>query len=176
MQSINLAVRTELLETPPAPVEGPAGDDELRILLSFRLATPLDYYIDSPARPKSPRPATSPRGGLLAPPATPRRISRSASVSFLDLLRRVKDGAKWNHENPKGAPPPEISKVVYNLAIAIALNECGETITDLPHDKLDRNLRWALGRPWIDSRLPPVFERGRERLRARRGAVNGGSG
>jgi hypothetical protein len=172
LQSINLAIRSgQILASAPAVVPEAIQDDELRILLSFRISTPLAYFVEgfeSTIRRKTrkdealARSATPVCLATLLEPAS----DLDASIDRPELFRRLKKSAKWNHQKAEDGTPPEISKVIYNLAIVLALTETGERITDLKDANLVKNFRWLLTRPWLDARLRPVFERGLAQLGA----------
>ena len=127
-------------------------DDELRILLSFRLSTPLAYYVEGletairPRRwkgqPLDPKPAPLCLASLL-------ESDRDESVDRPALFRMLKKSAKWNHHKGEDGTPPDISKVIYNLAIVLAMTETGERITDLKDANLVKNFRWLLTRAWL---------------------------
>jgi DNA-directed RNA polymerase specialized sigma24 family protein len=172
LHSINLAVRTEQIvprAASKAPPPDAMPDDELRILLNFRLSTPLAYYVeglDSAIRPKQrkevpldPKPAPLCLATLL-------EASRDKSIDRPALYRMLKKSAKWNHHKGEDGTPPDISKVIYNLAIVLAMIESGERITDLKDADLVKNFKWVLTREWLDPRLKPVFERGLKQLGA----------
>ena len=171
--SINLAVRTELIRAVDAePIPPAMRDDELRILLSFRLSTPLEYYVTGLARAARARTRRKGQGEAAVRPSAPPTLltlltpasTADGALEREDLYRLIKKSAKWNHNNAGDTMPPEISKVIYNLAIVLALTECGVRITDLKDANLIKNLRWLLSRSWLDSRLRPVFERGLKHL------------
>jgi RNA polymerase sigma-70 factor (ECF subfamily) len=197
--SMNLTGHSDVLDDwTAAPLARTLGDDELRILLSFRLAMPLDYYLgpldNLPRRPKAgasgrldglSKPAApltlqslltpgSEPYGLLKPaaPLTLQSLLTPGSEPLggieeairLDLFRRLKRFAKWNHENGGKAIPRGISEVIYNLAIVLALLHCRTRISELGDAALVRNLRWTLARPWIDTPLRSVFRRGLQDL------------
>jgi DNA-directed RNA polymerase specialized sigma24 family protein len=161
---------------PAAALARTLGDDELRILLSFRLSMPLDYYLgpldDLARRPKE---WASGHLGRLSKPAAPltlRSLLEPGSEPMggieeairLELFRRIKRFARWNHENGDRAVPPGISEVIYNLAIVLALLHCQARISDLGDAALIKNVRWTLARPWIDPPLRSVFRRGLQHL------------
>jgi RNA polymerase sigma factor (sigma-70 family) len=172
LHSINLAVRTEQIVPKASLTEPPADamhDDELRILLSFRLSTPLAYYVEGLETAIRPRKR---KGQTLDPKRAPVCLAslleadRDESIDRPALYRMLKKSAKWNHHKGEDGTPPDISKVIYNLAIVLALTETGERITDLKDANLVKNFRWLLTRAWLDPRLRPVFERGLEQLGA----------
>ncbi len=142
------------------------GDDELSLLLSFRLSMPFADYLGDRYGPEF----EGSLGGTEDSSGAPRRLldlvewrpyaSNAKGVSnteLLTLLGRLKGVAKWTHNHPNHAFPPQISILIYNLSIALALVHCGQRIGNLPIDQLRQNLRWSLDRPWLDDRLRPIF-------------------
>lgn len=82
----------------------------------------------------------------------------------LALLRMVKDFAKLNRIQNRGALPPEVAVVIYYAAIAAALLRHGEAISNLAPTQLLKGIVWALERPWLDGSLEDLFRETRRRL------------
>jgi hypothetical protein len=68
----------------------------------------------------------------------------------VELLRLVKEFAKFNRDQPESLLPPEIASVLYYLSIAAALARWEERISALSDDELQRGFAWAMSQNWID--------------------------
>jgi hypothetical protein len=60
--------------------------------------------------------------------------------------------------------PAEVTQVLYNLAIALALTRCDVRIDSLPPEAVRRNFAWVSTRPWLTRELRPVFAEALRRL------------
>jgi hypothetical protein len=149
-------------------------EDELSILLSSRLEVPLALtlgvdalalYVPSTGRRK-------PRQG-----GTDRRILRSLCLLTLidpgdedtaalpeadvvGLLARLKSWAKQLHRNRDHAVPAVLAGLVYTVANVLALVRYRVVLHTLHPTQLANNIRWFLGRAWLDARPRPVLEEG----------------
>ena len=151
------------------------GDDELKILLSFRLELPLVEMMDAaelnrfvpPSSPLwfKPEDATdTPRTRRARPlclmsliEPTPQEASALAKVNVLGLLNRLKNLAKQLHQRPDHAIPEVISQLLYTLVNAVALVRHAAEIHTVGEPQMLKNLRWFLNRTWMDDRLRPLF-------------------
>ncbi|QEH38451.1 hypothetical protein OJF2_70540 [Aquisphaera giovannonii] len=139
-------------------------EDELRVLMDFRLALPLEAFLGEIA-PR--REWTDTRGRDLtlralveAPPALP-------PDAWVGLLNQIRSAAKAHHASPDHGVPAQISRVVYNLTVALALVRCDSRIARLRDDQLRGNFRQMLAYPWLTPSLRPVFEAALHRLDGR---------
>lgn len=166
--------------------------DELRVLLGFWLAMPLEDYLGPLAEigPHAARAGLAPRGAGKMPP----RASTFSLLSIIDdahplpnyelvaLLQRLKTFAKRVHNavrpghnavrpgreaaRREHSMPAEVAQTLYNLAGVLALVRCDTRIDSLSDAQLRKNLVWALDEPWLDPRLRPVFAPAIDRLTA----------
>lgn len=86
----------------------------------------------------------------------------------LDLLRRVKDFAKFNRFDAASPLPPEVALLLYYGTIAVALIRLNQRITHLSDEDLRDGLAWVLRQPWVDERTLCLFRDGLDHLRAGR--------
>ncbi len=143
--------------------ENTLSDDELEILLSFRLRMPLDVFLGggSKSRSGSGRSSHIKKIYQLSVFDLVEQSGDSSNLpraDLLELLARIKRVAKWNHAKPHPGLPAEISILVYTLANTLAVHRCNERIGSITDKQLAKNIRWSLDRPWVDSRLRPVLE------------------
>lgn len=68
----------------------------------------------------------------------------------VELLRLVKEFAKFNRDQPESLLPPEVASVLYYLSIAAALARWGERISALSDEELQRGFGWAMSQNWMD--------------------------
>ena len=121
--SLELAARTDTLRglQPVEELPRDLSNDELSILLSFRLEMPLADFLGRPEL-AAVRNFADPATGrerplcLLSLVESPPEALADAGFDLVGLLNHVKQVAKWTHSNPDHAMPAEISKVLYNLA------------------------------------------------------------
>lgn len=73
----------------------------------------------------------------------------------IELLVMLKDFAKANASHPDSALPSDVARVLYYLAISVALVRCRQRITQTTDEELVQSLRWAVALPWIQ---PPQRE------------------
>ncbi len=149
------------------PVEGELFDDELSLLLSFRLSMSFgDYlYVDGK------RTRVNGNGPLvpfekfskyclldLVEQRNPTGAKGELGCEeLLELLRRLKRVAKWFKSKHRDYVPEKLSILIYNLASALALVRCNNRIDTLDDEQLSYNLRWSFELPWLDDRLRPIF-------------------
>jgi hypothetical protein len=176
--SINLAAHSDLFQDNKAErCNAEWNDDELRILLSIRLHTPLSYYVEGIMEPiGSESTSRVTESGFKRPSrplcllsflaANPDETPRCNTPDRAAVFQKIKESAKWGHHQSKYAIPQKISKLTYILAIVLALVACGVRISELGNEDLVKNLRWMLSRRWLDERLRPQIERGLQLLGA----------
>ncbi|MBY0398174.1 MAG: hypothetical protein K2X91_17145, partial [Thermoleophilia bacterium] len=155
------------------------SDDELSLLLSFRLEMPLHETIpiedlrpliraESPLLPIR-RAGAAPAVGrplcllsLIEP--TPAEADALASFDVRDLLVRLKSFSKQIVQHPDPGMPAVFASLLYTTAIVAALVRHGQVIHSLGPETLARNVRWFLRQPWLDGRLGPIFREALVRL------------
>lgn len=69
----------------------------------------------------------------------------------IELLIMLKDFAKANASHRDSALPADVAKVLYYLAISVALVRCKQRITQTTDQELAQSLRWAIELPWIQT-------------------------
>jgi DNA-directed RNA polymerase specialized sigma24 family protein len=160
----------------PAP-----NDDELSILLSFRLELPLTQMLEAAelqtfiasSSPLWPIPQASGRHGVGAGAAlngparplclltlvepTPAEAEALAESDLIGLLTRLKSYAKQLHHRPDHALPEVFSQLFYTLVNVLAVVRFGINLHSIGAESLARNVRWFLEQPWLDDRLHPLF-------------------
>jgi len=68
----------------------------------------------------------------------------------VELLQLVKEFAKLNRDQPESLLPADVASVLYYLSIAVALARCGERISALSDNELQRGFAWAMSQSWVD--------------------------
>jgi hypothetical protein len=76
----------------------------------------------------------------------------------IELLIKLKDFAKANAAHPDSALPADVSKVLYYLAISVALLRCRRRITSMSDTDLAASLKWATDLPWLEPRERSILE------------------
>jgi DNA-directed RNA polymerase specialized sigma24 family protein len=157
-------------------------DDELSILLSFRLELPLTEMLD-PAELTQYVPPTSPfwllsRAGARAnvSPAAPRperelslltlvdpttaEAEALAKVDVVGLLARLKGLSKQLRRRTDHALPEVFSQLLYTLCNVLARVRRGADLHTIGPEALAGNVRWFLKQTWLDDRVRPLFAAG----------------
>ncbi|MGE3820147.1 MAG: hypothetical protein AB7I30_12060 [Isosphaeraceae bacterium] len=154
-------------------------DDEMSLLLSFRLEMPLSETVD-PADLKEYVPSESPllpirRGRSLAQTGrpfcllslvdpTPDEAEALREADVLGLLGRIKTLSKQLRRRPDQGMPEEFSQLLYTLASVVALVRHQKELHTIGRATLANNVRWFLKKPWFDDRLAPIFRQALELL------------
>jgi hypothetical protein len=158
------------------------SDDEMGILLSFRMELPLTEMVDGtelrafipassvfwPApREKSP---TSPAHRASRPTRplclmtlldpTPVEKAALAGIDLPGLLGRMKSYVKQLHRRTDHAVPAIFAPLFYTIFSVLALTRCGLSLHSIEQSALIGNINWFLDQPWIDDRLRPLFKAG----------------
>lgn len=143
-------------------------DDEMSILLSFRLDLPLHEWINSD-RMMELLPRKQARGGndLLSEirQLTMASLLESANansgipgeLSAIELLSLIKNESKRLSKSNDTAIPRHIHSLFYTLSALIALERFGKKISSLDEETLSSNIQWYLKRPWLDDRARKAF-------------------
>jgi hypothetical protein len=87
----------------------------------------------------------------------------------LVLLRITKDFAKASSYHPASGLPEDVAKTLYILSIAVARLRCGVMISELDEPALEKGVRWAIQRPWIDDASRQLLTEAYESIIAARG-------
>lgn len=171
LELLSMEVRYE--EPPIEP-----DDDELAILLSRRLETPLWEIVDAsrlepyiprssplwygaqPFHPGSREKAERPVCLLSLIEPLPSEAAAIEGIDLLGLLGRLKRTSKQYHHGRDPAMPHVLAKLLYTLVNVVAYVRTGSELHSIGSEKLSKNVRWFLSRPWLDSRLRPTFEQG----------------
>lgn len=151
------------------------GDDELSILLSFRLEVPLALTLDLGTLdlfiPHGGRSARADRLRktlslltLIDPSAE--EVEILAGVDALGLLARLKDWAKQLHHSRDHAVPEVLAELLYTTVNVLALVRYGVALHSIGPARLAGNVKYFLGRPWLDARLRPLLDAGLATLQA----------
>jgi hypothetical protein len=161
-------------EEPPSEPD----DDELAILLSRRLETPLWEMVDvnhlEPFIPRSSplwhgvqpfHPGGRARSERLLCLLTlidplPEEALALEQIDLLGLLGRLKRTSKQYHHGRDPAMPDVLAKLLYTLVNVVAYVRTGSELHSIGSEKLAKNVRWFLNRSWLDSRLQSTFEEG----------------
>lgn len=139
----------QLIDLDPSP-ERVWLASELGAILQHQLSVPVEFEMAGkpPGEAKKLSMLTSAHGltlksfaDLLAHPHPP-----------IELLVMLKDFAKSNASHHDSALPADVSRMIYYLAIAVALLRCGRRITSMSNPKLVASLTWAIDQPWIEPR------------------------
>jgi hypothetical protein len=154
-------------------------DDELSLLLSFRLELPLSELLEAgelqefvpPSSPiwpsKRARGAQAPgRGfpGLSRPfcllsliDPTPDEAEMLAEIDLVGLLGRLKSLAKQLRYRPDHSTPEVFAQLLYTTVNVLGLVRCGAELHTIGAASLAGNVRWFLRQSWIDDRLRPLL-------------------
>jgi DNA-directed RNA polymerase specialized sigma24 family protein len=151
-------------------------DDELGILISFRLEMPLTTMLDfgeierfvpassdlwpgtNPAVRSTRRQPLRPLCLLTLIDPTPEESAALDGCDLVGLLERIKEFAKQLlHFQDPGAPAV-FAKFLYTVANSLALCRARARIHTIGADRLLGNIRWFLRRPWLDHQLKALFE------------------
>jgi hypothetical protein len=161
-------------------------DDELSLLLSFRLERPLSEWLDTQDLrrffpPQSPvwAPEAAPASGTTRPcclltliEPTPEESEWLADVDLVGLLNRLKSIAKHLRRRPDHAMPEVFAQLLYTLVSVVALTRHDIQLHSIGEHSLANNVRWFLSRSWLDSRLQPLLESSLERLESGRNSAS----
>ena len=181
----------------PASRRHPAGgyqepalvpdDDELGILMGFRLELPLTELIDAAELtryipPSSPllslpragrgQPAAARFAPRLARPVclltlidpTPAEAEALAASDLVGLLTRLKLLAKQLRHRPDHAVPEVFSQLLYTITNVLAIVRCDVDLHTISTDSLAGNIRWFLRQPWLDDHIRPLLAAGLDAL------------
>lgn len=138
-----LAALLELIMTPG----GVWRNEELRAILEWHLKNPQALHPRRGLRPNSPHS----QDFALAEKKNHKTLQElfDAWNTPLELLRQVKDFSKAQVEHPSSSWPAEISRLVYYVAIAVAIVRHQTRITRMTDQHILRAFQWALAQPWI---------------------------
>jgi DNA-directed RNA polymerase specialized sigma24 family protein len=161
--SLDLAVgeQSPTVETLPETLT----DDELQILLSFRIELPFACYLGGNEALSKGRSSRSPVPGNTLGAASLLSVIQSAPpprdfeqrAEEVRLFESLKTFAKQLLAHDDHALPPEIALMLYTLATALSPLRCNVRMGSLTDEQFARNFRWALHRPWLDRRLRPAL-------------------
>ena len=155
------------------------GEDELSLLLSFRLEMPLSETLEVNEL-QGFLPATSPFWPAKRPGSRPRtdapspRIDRSfclltlieptsdeakalAGINFLGLLGRLKTLAKQLRHHPDQGTPEVFAQLLYTTISVLALVRFRAELHSIGTRSMAGNVRWFLRQTWLDPRLRPLL-------------------
>ncbi len=158
------------------------SDDELSILLSFRMELPLIEMLDiaevqrfipptSPLWPfqiqhgqKQQSPITSVARptrpfclmSLIEP--SPAEAQGAATADLLGLLVRLKSLSKQIRRRPDHSMPEVFSQLLYTVVNVLAMIRCQAELHTIGVDSLAGNVRWFLKQTWLDDRIRPLFD------------------
>lgn len=122
-------------------------NEELRAILEWYLNDPQALHPRSGFRPNSP----------ISQDFAPGEKDNHKTLQELfdawntplNLLRQVKDFSKAQVEHPSSSWPAEISRLIYYVAIAVAIVRHHTRITRMTNQHIFRAFQWALAQPWI---------------------------
>jgi DNA-directed RNA polymerase specialized sigma24 family protein len=152
------------------------GDDELSLLLSFRLELPLVDWIESdglrhlippgsdlwPVRRQGSRwiPGATGRPLCLLTLIDPTPAEHAAlnRVNLVGLLDRLKSAAKQLRRHPDHAMPEVFAHLLYTVVNLLAATRCQVQLHTIGDEALAGNARWFLDQPWMDVRVRPLLE------------------
>jgi DNA-directed RNA polymerase specialized sigma24 family protein len=157
------------------------SNDEMSILLSFRLEVPLIETLDVAelqrfippssalwpiAHGRVRRNAGSHPGltrplcllTLIAPSAV--EEAALAEVDMVGLLGRLKSFAKQLHRRPDHSVPEAFAQLIYTTVSLLALIRYKTNLHTIGLAPLAGNVRWFLEQPWLDDRLRPLLSSG----------------
>jgi hypothetical protein len=166
------------------------SDDELSILLSFRMELPLIEMLDvsevqqyiPPASSLWPRPhgLAQMRPGAGTPPCparpvclmtlidpTPEEAAALADADLIGLIKRLKSLSKQLRRRLDHAVPEVFAQLLYTTMSVLALVHYGVALHSIRPESLAGNIRWFLRQSWLDDRLRPLLLAGQAALRAR---------
>jgi DNA-directed RNA polymerase specialized sigma24 family protein len=158
-------------------------DDELGILLGFRLELPLTEMLDAAELTRYIPPSSSlwalPWGdtrakmgtGRRSPSGRPRRpvclltlidptpaeAEALAKADLLGLLERLKSLAKQLRHRTDHTVPEVFAQLLYTLVNVLAIVKCGVDLHTIGPAPLAKNVRWFLHQPWLDDRIRPLL-------------------
>jgi hypothetical protein len=156
------------------------ADDELGLLLSFRLSLPLTETLDAedlhlyvpPRNPlwdaQKPVSRRTSTGAAIDRPfclatlvdPSPDEARALADADLIGLLRRLKALAKQLRRRPDHAMPEVFAKLLYTLVNVLAETRCGSRLHSIEDDSLVGNVRWFLEQSWLDDRVSRLFRSG----------------
>ena len=132
--------------------------DELGAVLRHQLSAPMNFHLNGLDKGVAARLSTladsqqlllKSFSDLLLHPHPP-----------LELLKLVKDFAKFSASHPDSPLPEDIAYVLYYAAIVAARVSCGQRITALDDASLRQSLESTLARPWLDESMRGLLQRG----------------
>jgi DNA-directed RNA polymerase specialized sigma24 family protein len=85
------------------------------------------------------------------------RLKTFAKRVHSAVNRQEKEARSRGETRRENSMPLDVAQVLYNLAGALALTRCRIRIIGLGSDRYRKNVTWVLSRPWLDTRLRPVF-------------------
>jgi hypothetical protein len=132
--------------------------DELGAVLRHQLSAPMNFHLSGLDKGVAARLATladsqqlllKSFSDLLLHPNPP-----------LELLKLVKDFAKFSSSHPDSPLPQAVAYVLYYAAIVAARVSCGQRITTLDDASLRQSLELTLTRPWLEESVRALLQRG----------------
>ena len=157
----------------------PADDEEMSILLSFRMALPLTEMVDAaelrryiapssvfwptgrdrsaPGLSHSTAQSTRPICLLTLLDPTPEEKAALAEVDMPGLLASIKSYAKQLHLRTDHTLPPIFAPLFYTICSVLAMTRHGVSLHSIDHASLIRNAESFLDLPWIDEPLRSLF-------------------
>lgn len=154
-------------------------DDEMSLLLSFRLEMPLSETLDfkvlkeyvpagSPMLPLRQGRSFSATGrpfcmlSLVDPTEVEVEALRNADV--VGLLERIKTLSKQLRHYVDPGMPEDFAQLLYTLASVASLVRHRKRLHSIGDPTLAGNVRWFLRKPWFDERLAPIFREALDQL------------
>jgi hypothetical protein len=147
--------------------------EELAFIWRHQLAAPLEFDLGSLSWDAA---ATiEALGGGVAPVRSIQDLIHDPAPP-LELLRLLKDFARFQRVDPGSAYPQEVAVALYFAAIAMALAQLNRRISRMDDARLCRGLEWMTRRSWIDQRTRELATEAMRRVGGEGRASGGGGG
>lgn len=163
-----------VMPSPADLADAPPDDDDLSLLLSFRLELPLTQWLDASELVAFlptliPTGSRSPGSRLRAERSwsllslinpTPEETLILAGGNAVGLLDRLKSIHKLLHRQNQGVPGESFAELFYTVICVLGLVRYNAVLFSIGTARLAVNARWFLSRPWLDDRLRPLLQEG----------------
>lgn len=165
----NSVVALNSIDMMSSPKDEEIGEDELSLLLGYRMDLPLmewirvDTLVDlipakSPFMPgQNDADNRKLSMNVLMFPTQP-ESENLLKINVVELLRRVKNQSRQMANERCDSIPNQIHTLFYTLTSVIAKYHYGQSISSLKDNTIKINIKWYLDKEWVDDQIRHFFK------------------
>jgi hypothetical protein len=152
-----------------SPRDESIGEDELSLLLSYRMDLPLTDWVSvdnlmdlipskSPFMPGQNDPEIRKLSMNVLMFPTHSEFQNLQKINVVELLKRIKNQSRKLANDQQSAIPEEIYTLFYTLTSVIAKYQYGKTIYSLKGSQIQANIKLYLDKQWVDDQIRYFFQ------------------